>query len=69
MVEQANTPATNQNLLAVAVSLELASRIFSKISGGVVAGSIEGHELNNQAVSSLIGSKMNSVLLSKIGGV
>lgn len=51
--------------IAVATTVELLSRVFAKITGGIVSDRLNDTSLNKQAVSGLIGNKLNAELLNK----
>lgn len=57
---QANLSTTT----AVAVSIELAARVFQKIEGGLVAENINDTPLNKQAIAGLLGAKLATHLLA-----
>lgn len=57
--------ARGSSSIAVAVSVELTARVFQEITGEVVSGNIGEVSLNKQAISGLIGAKLNAELLNK----
>lgn len=64
MTYESSHQANLSTATTVAVSIELAARIFQKIEGGLLADNINDTPLNKQSIATLIGAKLNIALLA-----
>lgn len=60
-----NSDTIVTSAIAIAVTTELATRVFEKLAGGIISNEINGVALNRQAVSSLVSARLSQEILAK----